>query len=232
VTIRNEQKGLESLKDALWSEVQYVLLDMDGTLLDKYFDEYFWGHLVPEKYADKHNITFGRAKEKLFEKYRIHEGTLNWTDIDFWSRELNLDIPALKEQIRHLIEVHPHVEEFLNLLRKRGKKIFLVTNAHYKTLKIKLRKTQLGIYFDRVVPSFDMGFPKEEILFWERAQKILRFEKGRSLFIDDTAEILKTADEFGIKYVVLKKRENSQEEDKETVRCGFLSIVNFQQLLP
>ena len=66
------------------------------------------------------------------------------------SEELGIDIPALKEQIRHLIEVHPRVEDFLSALKAHGKKIFLVTNAHYKTLTIKLRKTEIGEYFDRV----------------------------------------------------------------------------------
>ena len=92
------------------SDIGYVLLDMDGTLLDKYFDDFFWEQLVPEKYAEKHAMTFGRSKEELGGKYRFHEGTLNWTDLDFWSRELNLDIPALKEQIQHLIEVHTRLE--------------------------------------------------------------------------------------------------------------------------
>jgi FMN phosphatase YigB (HAD superfamily) len=126
-------------------EIRYVLLDMDGTLLDKYFDDYFWEHLLPEKFAEKKNISFGRAKEELLEKYRAHEGTLNWTDIDFWSREVQIDIPALKEQIKHLIEVHPHVEDFLKMLKRRRKKVFLVTNAHYKVLDIKLKKTEIGI---------------------------------------------------------------------------------------
>ncbi len=98
-------------------DIKFILLDMDGTLLDKYFDDFFWEHLVPEKYAEKHNITFGKAKEELMGKYKAHEGTLNWTDLDFWSKELHLDIPALKEQIRHLIEVHPHVIDFLKMMK-------------------------------------------------------------------------------------------------------------------
>jgi putative hydrolase of the HAD superfamily len=224
--------SIKELKKALWNNVGHVLLDMDGTLLDKYFDDYFWEHLVPEKYAEKHNITFGRAKEELLEKYKAHEGTLNWTDIDFWSRELGLDIPALKEQIRHLIEVHPHVEDFLRALKEQKKQVILVTNAHYKTLKIKMRKTKLGGYFDKVITSFEIGTPKENLSFWERIQKITGFDKEKTLFVDDTLEILKTAREFGIKYILLKRRANSKENKKEETQQDFLSISDFKELLP
>src|SRR5512143_1565170 len=132
-------------------EIKYVLLDMDGTLLDKYFDDNFWEHILPEQYAEKKDITFGKAKEELLARYKTHEGTLNWTDIDFWSKEVDIDIPALKEQVRHMIEVHPHVEDFLGMLRHHRKKVFLVTNAHYKVLDLKLRKTDLGGYFHAAI---------------------------------------------------------------------------------
>jgi putative hydrolase of the HAD superfamily len=145
-------------------EIKYILLDMDGTLLDLYFDDYFWGHLVPEKYAEKHDITFGAAQEYLVRTYRRHEKTLNWCDLDFWSRELQLDIPALTEQVKHLVEVHPYVIDFLKMLRRQKKNVFLVTNAHYKSINVKFRKTQIGKYFDSVLSSFDTGHPKESVL--------------------------------------------------------------------
>ena len=109
------------LKEIPLKDIKFVLLDMDGTLLDLYFDDYFWGHLVPEKYAEKHDMTFGAARDYLYATYKKHERTLNWCDIDFWSKELRLDIPALNEQIRHLIEVHPHVIDFLKLMRRQRK---------------------------------------------------------------------------------------------------------------
>lgn len=220
----------EQTKSALWSEVKHVLLDMDGTLLDLYFDDYFWGHLVPEKYAEKHDMPFGKAKEYLYEKYRSHERTLNWTDIDFWTRELGLDIPALKEQVRHLIDVHPYVIEFLDLLRKKGKKVVLATNAHYKTVALKMRKTQLGHHFDRVITSMDMGYPKEDLRFWEHAQKTLKFRKEATMFIDDTEEVLYTAREYGIKYIVLKGIANTRAPRREN--SDFLRIDVFKELFP
>ncbi len=212
-----------------FKDITFVLLDMDGTLLDKYFDDYFWEHLVPERYAEKYNITFGKAKEELLSLYKSHEGTLNWTDIDFWSRELNLDIPALKEQIKHLIEIHPHVEDFLKMLKKHKKKVYMVTNAHYKVLDIKLKKTEIGKYFDRCITSFEIGYPKEMINFWEKTSKIIKFDKDKTLFIDDTAEILKTAKAFGIKYLLLKTRANSKKQDKPI--NGFQVLKDFKELL-
>ena len=202
---------------------------MDGTLLDKYFDDFFWEHLVPEKYAEKHNMTFGRAKEELMKKYKVHEGTLNWTDLDFWSKELDIDIPALKEQIKHLIEVHPHVEDFLKMLRLHKKKVFLVTNAHYKSIDLKFKKTRIGKYFDSVLSSFDVGYPKESLMFWEKAEKHLGFDKEKTLFIDDTEEILKTAKKYGIKYILYKARSNSKMKPKK--QNEFHHIMDFNELL-
>ena len=210
-------------------DIRYVLLDMDGTLLDKYFDDYFWEHLLPGKLAEKKNVTFGRAKDELLAKYKTHEGTLNWTDIDFWSKEVDIDIPALKEQIRHLIEVHPHVEAFLKMLRRHRKKVYLVTNAHYKVLDIKLKKTELGGYFHAAVTSFEIGYPKEMIEFWEKAGKQLGFEKEKTLFIDDTVAVLKTAARYGIKYILHKTYASSKA--KKGTPEDFPAIEDFRELM-
>ncbi len=212
-----------------FEDIKYVLLDMDGTLLDKYFDDFFWEHLVPEKYADRHNITFGRAKEELFKRYKAQERTLNWTDIDFWSSDLDLDIPALKEQIKHLIEVHPHVEDFLKMVKAQNKEVYLVTNAHYKVLDIKLKKTNIGVYFDRCITSFEIGYPKELLQFWKEIEKIIEFDKEKTLFIDDTPEILKTAKSFGIKHLLLKTRSNSKKKD--VPQNDFPVLRDFSELL-
>jgi HAD superfamily hydrolase (TIGR01509 family) len=210
-------------------EIDWVLLDLDGTLLDKYFDDYFWHHLVPEHYAEKHNMSFGKAQEYLMATYKGYEKTLNWTDLDFWSTELKLDIPALKEQLRHLIDVHPHVEEFLEEMRRRGKHILLFTNAHYKSVSLKFKKTGIGHFFDKVVTSNELGAPKEDLVYWQRAQKLVGFDPTRSLFVDDTEDILYAAREFGIRYVLFKGRASSQEEPKTS--RDFPYITDFNELL-
>jgi 5'-nucleotidase len=222
-TVLNIKKALND------HTITHVLLDMDGTLLDKYFDDYFWEHLVPEKYADKHGITFGKAKEDLLKKYKSHEETLNWTDIDFWSDELSLDILALKEQIRHLIEVHPHVEPFLQVMRSRRKLVYIATNAHDKVLAMKLQKTEIGKYLNGAITSAEMGFPKEKLEFWRQAEKKLGFHKGKTLFVDDTLAVLRTAQEYGIGYIVYKARGNSKMAPLHSP--DFTTVMDFNELL-
>jgi hypothetical protein len=44
-----------------WSEIETVMLDMDGTLLDLSFDNYFWRSVVPEYYGHQKNVSFDEA---------------------------------------------------------------------------------------------------------------------------------------------------------------------------
>ncbi|MCX5890765.1 MAG: GMP/IMP nucleotidase [Deltaproteobacteria bacterium] len=212
-----------------WQEITWVLLDMDGTLLDKHFDDYFWETLVPQEYARRQALPLPEARQLVFARYKRQEGTLNWTDIDFWSRELELDIPALKEGIRHLIEVHPDTEDFLRFLQEQGKKVALVTNAHTKTLALKMNHTGLLGYFDEVISSFDLGTPKEDVHFWEILRERLGFEADNTLLVDDNAEVLAAARTFGIRYPYFKAKSSSRLEAES--HPDFHSIEDFHEMM-
>ena len=212
-----------------WEDVAWVLLDMDGTLLDKHFDDYFWETLVPEEFAKSQALPLAAARQEVFARYKREEGTLNWTDIDFWSKELDLDIPALKEGIRHLIEVHPDTEDFLRFLQRQGKQVALVTNAHWKTLDLKMNHTGLLGYFDKVISSFDLGFPKEEVRFWEILQEDLSFDPGHALLVDDNTDVLATAKAYGIKYLFFKAKSSSQLPPEKN--SDFPALLSFHELM-
>jgi len=206
-----------------WDDVTWVLLDMDGTLLDKHFDDYFWETLVPQEYARQRGLTLAAAKDEVFARYQREERTLNWTDIDFWSRELALDIPALKEGIRHLIEVHPDSEPFLRYVRGLQKQVILVTNAHYKTLDLKMNQVGLLGYFDRVISSFDLGAPKEEQRFWQALEAELHFDPQHTLLVDDNREVLQAARDYGIRYLFFKGVSSSKTPPETSRRFPVLN---------
>jgi HAD superfamily hydrolase (TIGR01509 family) len=212
-----------------WNKIDTVLLDMDGTLLDKHFDDYFWEHYVPEIFAVKNDLTPLEARKELLARYRSMEGTLAWTDLDYWSEKLGLDIPALKIKIEHLIQVHPYVIDFLEYCGKLQKKVHLVTNAHSKTLHIKIRKTDIGSYFNRIVCSQHIGLPKEDPAFWVRLEALLGFEKQRTLLADDNENVLQVASTFGIERLIFVARPSSRAEVLYSEK--FPSIVYFRELI-
>ena len=212
-----------------WSTIDTVLLDMDGTLLDKHFDDYFWESYVPEIYAREHGFGKEEARERLLASYKKMEGTLEWTDLDYWSRELGLDIPALKMQVDHLIQVHPYVVDFLKYCRRTGKKVHLVTNAHGKTLAIKMRRTAIGGYFDRIVCAAEVGMAKEEIVFWLRLEEMLGFDRQRTLLADDNENVLHSARRYGMAVLLFVARPSSRGPVKYS--AVFPSILYFKELI-
>jgi len=181
-----------------WDRIDTVLLDMDGTLLDLHFDTYFWRHHVPLRYAEKHGIATEEARSELLVRYRQAEGTLDWYCVDYWTGQLGLDIPLLKQEVDHLISVRPDVIPFLVALKKAGKRRVLVTNAHGKSLALKMRKTAIGEHLDALVCAHDVGLAKEEPEFWHRLHDLIGFRRANALLIDDSIAVLKSAERYGI----------------------------------
>ncbi len=212
-----------------WDSIDTVLLDMDGTLLDKYFDDYFWEKYVPEVYAQKHQLSPRDAEQELLAKYRSVENTLEWTNLHYWSTRLGLDIPNLKREINHLINVHDHVTSFLHFVGESGKKLFLVTNAHPITLEIKLEKTGIGTFFDNIISSDEVGEAKEQVDFWFRLEQMLEFDKRTTLFADDTEKVLRSAQQYGIKNLIHVAKPSSRLPTKYS--DDFPSIRDFSELI-
>ena len=212
-----------------WSGIDTVLLDMDGTLLDKYFDDYFWEEYIPKIFAEVNNLSPEDAHKALLARYQRVESTLQWTDLDYWSDQLQLDIPELKCRIDHLIQVHPYVIDFLKFTQSIGKDIHLVTNAHSKTLEIKMRKTALGPWFTRIICSEEVGEAKEHPEFWGNLEKMLGFDKERTLLADDTLKVLRSARDAGIRHLIHVARPSSRLPVQFSRE--FPSITYFKELI-
>lgn len=213
-----------------WSEIDHVFLDMDGTLLDLHFDNHFWLEHVPRRYAEINGIDLEAAKGELLPRYKRAEGSLDWYCVDYWSRELELDIALLKEEIDHLIAVHPHVIAFLDALRRREKRVVLVTNAHIKSLNLKMRKTRLDGHLDAMISSHDLGLPKENPAFWAKLRAVEPYADDRVLFVDDSLAVLESARAHGIAHVLAITGGDSKGPPRDS--GDFPAIANFSQLLP
>ena len=84
-----------------WQAIDTVLLDMDGTLLDLHFDNTFWLKHLPYRYAQIFNMPEEQAAQLLYKKFEDKKGTLEWYCTDYWAKELNVNIVALKQEVKH-----------------------------------------------------------------------------------------------------------------------------------
>ncbi|WP_111642885.1 GMP/IMP nucleotidase [Marinimicrobium alkaliphilum] len=212
-----------------WHNIDTVMLDMDGTLLDLHYDNYFWLHYLPRRYAEIHKLEPDEATAKLHAVIDEHRGTLQWYCLDYWSDKLALDIRSLKEEVQHKIAIRPHVENWLARLREHDKQLLLVTNAHRKVLSLKLEITGIDQYLDEIFSSHDFQHPKEDQAFWHALQSARPFQRERTLFVDDTATVLESAKTYGIRHLLGIHQPDSQVERRLE---GYPAIHHFDEVMP
>ncbi|GLX89974.1 MULTISPECIES: GMP/IMP nucleotidase [Pseudomonas] len=212
-----------------WRDIDTVLLDMDGTLLDLHYDNHFWLEHLPNRYAELHGISRAMAELELTPLFERNAGQLQWYCLDFWSTELKIPVRELKLETADLIALRPDADTFLAAIKQAGKRVILITNAHRDSLSLKMERIELAPYFERLISSHDYGYPKESPQFWDALQADIGFEPGRSLFIDDTLPILRSARDFGVGHLLAVKQPDSKKGPKDTEE--FAALEDYRELL-
>ena len=174
------------------------MLDMDGTVLDLAYDNYMWMHHVPEAFAAENGIDPQLARERLYAKFNEMRGQMDWYCLDHWSDYLGLDVAKLHRDENHRVAWLPGAESFLKTVREHDVRVLLVTNSHHETLEIKDEMTGVTEHFDGVFTSHEFGYPKETQEFWHALAEKEDFDPATTLFVDDTARVLRSAAEYGV----------------------------------
>ena len=212
-----------------WSEIDTVLLDMDGTLLDLHFDNHFWMEHTPIAYAQKNGMSVEQAKVLLKKRNDAVYGQPEWYCLDYWEQELDLPIVELKQQISHLIQLRDDTLPFLDALKAANKRVVLVTNAHPDSLSLKVEKTQLDSHIDELISCHIYGVSKESQSLWQQLQQDLGFDPKRTLFVDDSERILVSAQTFGIKHLLAVSNPDSKKPEQRIK--GFENVSDYRTLL-
>jgi len=199
-----------------WDQIDTVLLDMDGTLLDLKFDNWFWLQHVPEMYGLRHGLTVDQAREQLAPRFAARQGQLAWYCLDHWSQELALDIRQLKHEQRRQIAWLEGAADFLKRLQRTGKRRWLVTNAHPDAYALKNDQLGLAAYMDAVYSTHPLGAPKESGEFWPRFLRVAPFDPARTLLVDDSLPVLRAAQTFGIRWLRCIRRPDSRHPPRGT----------------
>lgn len=217
------------MRELNWSEIETVLLDMDGTLLDLHFDTYFWLTLLPQKVAQKKEISLAQAEAFMAGEFAKVHGRIQWYCLDYWSELLDLDIAQMKYEVEHLIAMRDDTIPFLDALKATGRRVILLTNAHEGSLSLKLERTQLDSHIDEIVSTHEYGVSKEFQSLWQQVHKDLEFVPEQTLFVDDNVPILHAAKTYGIGYLMGVENPDSKAPPK--VIEEFVSTSDFRTML-
>ncbi|WP_440877159.1 GMP/IMP nucleotidase [Thalassotalea sp. PLHSN55] len=215
-----------------WSKISTVLLDMDGTLLDLHFDNYFWLCHLPQRYSELANISIAEAKKELLGHYEKVAGTIDWYCLDYWTEQLNLPIVALKREIEEKISLRPDTLPFLDALKAAGKEVVLVTNAHPDSLSLKVEKTALDQHIDLLISTHKYGVTKESQSLWQQLQADLNFDNDKTLFVDDSINILDSAKKFGIEHLLAVANPDSQQAQLCASKLkGYKAVTDYREII-
>lgn len=177
--------------------METVLLDMDGTLLDLHYDNYFWTDYLIRRHARAIAAPEEEVRDWLLPHMKALRATLPWYCVEYWSRKLGTDVMRYKAEVADRIAWRPRARAFLDALVAAGKRRVLVTNAHPRVVELKFARTGLGRYLDAVYSCHEFGHPKEEPAFWRDLARVEPVDPARTALFDDNERALAQAGATG-----------------------------------
>jgi len=216
----------------IFKDIECLLIDMDGVILDNAYDNDFWQNQIPEVIADSKGIAFDAAKRLAIQIFNYKKNTKDWYDVDYWSNMLNIDIEAQKRSEKSFsrISLYDGVIDTLSVLKNKTKTI-LITNAHRKTLNIKLEKYNLTSYFDEMVCAHELNYVKEDIQLWYMLRSKYRLDYEKTLLVEDTINNINVGLSAGISGAIYVGDEKFTASDKIIKLSSInqiLSAVNYR----
>ena len=174
-------------------KVRFVSLDLDGTLVNRDYVDYFWLELVPKLYAERHGLSLEEAKREVQRQYdEVGPGDLRWYNPKYWFERFNLDSGLLSwalEEAGRLVKPYRDALEFVEAAKGRVQ-LVLATSASREFVNLVFSRTpQLASAFTRVFSSVsDFSLPSKPPAFYKAILERLRAQPSEIIHAGDDEE--------------------------------------------
>ncbi len=193
-------------------EYRNYIFDFYGTLCDIHTDEskpvlwkktaevysaygalYGWKelrsayHRIIDADIERHpgNPDYEPDVTKVFEQLYLEKG------VKLSEYEIRSTAVFFRALSRKYIRLYPGVEELLNVLKERNKRIYLLSNAQTDFTRPEITMLGIGHFFDGIFISSEQGVKKPGKLFFERLLETYSVDPAESIMIgnDESADI-------------------------------------------
>jgi HAD superfamily hydrolase (TIGR01549 family) len=186
---------------------------------------------------DAYKKTFNDRGISLSDKAITHEIFGDWNAADKlgikntkqywkdWHKELNKRYPQ--------VELYEHVRTVLEILKKRKKKLALISSSHTKTLKSPLRRHKLTKLFDVILTVDDVVKEKPDPEIVNKAIEAMHGVKGESILVGDSKSDLSAAYNAGVNSLLFYPKQNEAFYDVEVLKTydPTYMVSDFRQIL-
>lgn len=165
-----------------------ISFDLDGTIIDPTFLDLVWDYGVPQLYAQKHGMSFHRAKALVHEEYRkVGEGRIEWYDIKYWFKyfQLDQDWRDLFYRLKDAIKVYPDALQTLEKLA-RSHQLVITSNATREFIDVEMEVSGLKDLFVRIFSATsDFQLVKKTPEFYSMICNLLEVKPEEMTHIGD-----------------------------------------------
>lgn len=176
----------------------YYVFDNDGTLVDS-MDK--WSSKLTElldAYKVKYPVNFIETVTPMGTD-RLIEYLIN--DLDF-KRYTPDELKAIMtktvlEMYKSDVDIKPYVKEYLEKLKKEGKKLYVFTAGTAEMAKAALERNGVAKLFDGIYSSDEFGKAKSESGIYPLLAEKIGADIEDIVFFDDNAEAVAAAKEAG-----------------------------------
>lgn len=190
--------------------VKIISFDLDGTLATEDFDDVLWNTEIPMLYSRTHNVSLESAKKHVFSEYYkalYIEKVKDWTNLNYWSERLQLDVSLIYEDMKKKVSVYEEVISVLEYLKEKYD-LIVVTNASEEFMNIKLEIEDLKKYFTHTFSAPKISeTEKKDVFTYKKIIDLLGITAEEIIHVGDNAFFDKQVPEsIGIKSYLLDRQ--------------------------
>lgn len=162
-----------------------ISFDLQGTLSDARFSDYFWMETLPYLHSEKNNISIEESKKQLKEYFKkIGEYDYRYYSVDFWMKNLGKNFDEIFKLIKYGPLFYQDSIDLINDLKLSGVKLIITSSTTYDFINIELGKNRK--YFDHVFSSLDdFNIAGKPVRLYNEISEKLKVESKNIIHIGD-----------------------------------------------